>query len=91
MVDYKFYEDTDLDIADGEIELDLDTDLGGRQPALISCDDGELDIRLDFNGGFGEEIRWTSCDGVLNIEKVKKIGITAREDNSAYRVIAGLS
>lgn len=91
MAEYKKYEDTDFDVADGAVTLDLNTDIGGVQPVLVSCDKGEILIELEFNSseGFGDQFSLKKGQKI-NFEKVLRVRLNSGENSSIYRVKAGL-
>ena len=94
MVSAKFYENNEFNISDGTTILDLNNDIDDNRPeARILCDDGDIKLEFEFNEieGFIDLGNLNSCDGVFPISKVKRIRLTALEDNSAYRVWGGLS
>lgn len=91
MAEYKFYQDTDFDIADGATILTMADDLNVTRSRIeVVCDAGEITCEIEHSSGFGDAITLYEND-VFRDGKVKRLKLTASVDNSAYRVIGGIT
>lgn len=92
--EYKFYEDTDFDIVDGTVIIDLETDIDGtNQPAIIICDDKSIGVELEHtrDKGFDDADIITLYEkDIIETPKIYRLRLRALENNAAYRVIGGI-
>lgn len=92
MVEYRYYEDKNFDIADSPVIIDLNNDIGGRQEAIIICDRHEIGVAFEFieGGVFGDVGTLKKKERLNSVDKILRIRLTTTIDNAQYRVWGSL-
>lgn len=91
VVSNKVYENNNFNIADNPLIIDLDTDIGGRQPFNITIDKKSLTVEKEFNSNEGfVGAKLLKKDEIYSPPKVLRIKLTTTVNGVAFRAEGGI-